>query len=64
MPIVEIKRFVALTQDGVDTTRERIALLEAHDRQIDNQVEQLRRDQTYLRDKIDFYRRRTNQTSQ
>ncbi len=63
MPINEIKRFVALTQDGVDTTRERIALLEIHDREIDSQVEQLRRDQAYLREKIDFYRRRTDQPS-
>ncbi len=64
MPIAEIKRFVALTQTGVDTTPQRITVLECHDRQIDRQVDQLRRDQAYLREKIDFYRRRIDQTSQ
>ncbi len=64
MPIADIKQFVALTQNGTDTTPQRIAQLESHDRQIDRQVDQLRRDQAYLREKIDFYRRRTDQASQ
>ncbi|MDQ6730718.1 MAG: hypothetical protein M3022_10540 [Actinomycetota bacterium] len=59
-----LDRSVTLTQNGVNTTRERIALLEAHDRQIDTQIEQLRRDQSYLREKIAFYRARADQTSQ
>jgi len=64
MPIKEIKRFVALTQTGIGSTPERITLLETHGRQIDRHVDQLRRDQTYLREKIDFYRGRTNPPSQ
>lgn len=63
MGVVEIRRFVELTQGGVGTTDQRIAMLEAHDGHIDRQIDQLRRHQTYLREKLDFYRSREGKPS-
>jgi DNA-binding transcriptional MerR regulator len=57
MSIADVKRFVDLCNDGPGTQRERLALLEDHDRQIDDRVQQLTRDRARLQAKIESYRR-------
>jgi len=64
MPVVEIKQFVDLTQADTDHTAERLALLEAHHRNIDHQITQLRADQNYLHEKIQHYRQRLDGADQ
>ncbi|MBG0815452.1 MerR family transcriptional regulator [Planomonospora sp. ID82291] len=56
MPIAEMLRFAELTRQGEHTIRDRIALLEAHDRRVEAQVDNLREKQTAIRNKIGYYR--------
>ncbi|WP_344857048.1 MerR family transcriptional regulator [Planomonospora alba] len=56
MPIAEMLRFAELTREGEHTIRDRIALLEAHDRRVEAQVANLREKQAALRNKIGYYR--------
>jgi DNA-binding transcriptional MerR regulator len=56
MPIAEMLRFAELTRAGEHTVRERIALLEAHDRRVRAQVDNLREKQAAIRSKIGYYR--------
>ena len=56
MPIAEMKRFAELTRGGDATVPDRIELLEAHDRRIDEQVATLLAQQSRIRGKIKYYR--------
>ena len=64
MPVVDIKRLVDLTRADTDHAAERLALLEAHHRNIDRQIIQLRADQDYLYEKIQHYRKRLDGAAQ
>nr|WP_030913446.1 MerR family transcriptional regulator [Streptosporangium amethystogenes] len=55
MPIAEMLRFAEMTRAGDHTVRERIALLEAHDRRVQEQVDNLRERQVAIRNKIAYY---------
>jgi DNA-binding transcriptional MerR regulator len=55
MPIAEMLRFAKMTREGDHTFRDRIALLEAHDRRVQEQVENLREKQVAIRNKIAYY---------
>ncbi|WP_326643868.1 MerR family transcriptional regulator [Streptosporangium sp. NBC_01755] len=55
MPIAEMLRFAEMTRAGDHTVRERIALLEAHDRRVQGQVDNLRERQVAIRNKIAYY---------
>ena len=57
MPITEMQRFVSLMRDGQGTTDERLAVLLAHQRRVQDQVERLQRHLGQIQDKIDTYRR-------
>jgi DNA-binding transcriptional MerR regulator len=56
MPIKQMIHFVELTRDTEETVPERLALLEAHDRGIEEQIGQLRDNQKLIRRKITAYR--------
>ncbi|MEV4184421.1 MerR family transcriptional regulator [Streptosporangium canum] len=56
MPIAEMLRFADLVRQGDHTIRDRIALLEAHDRRVEAQVDNLREKQTAVQNKINYYR--------
>ncbi|GLX00198.1 MerR family transcriptional regulator [Microtetraspora sp. NBRC 16547] len=56
MPIAEMLRFAELTREGAHTIRDRIALLEAHDRAVENQIAALRQKQGAIQRKIRYYR--------
>lgn len=56
MPIAEMIRFAELTRAGEHTIRERVALLEAHDRRVQAQVDNLLEKQAAIRNKIGYYR--------
>ncbi|WP_326825110.1 MerR family transcriptional regulator [Streptosporangium sp. NBC_01639] len=56
MPIAEMLRFAELVRAGDHTIRDRIALLEAHDRRVQAQVDNLREQQTAIQKKIGYYR--------
>ncbi|OUC93817.1 MerR family transcriptional regulator [Streptosporangium minutum] len=56
MPIAEMLRFAELVREGDHTIRDRIALLEAHDRRVEAQVDNLREKQTVVQNKISYYR--------
>lgn len=56
MPIAEMLRFAELTRAGDHTIPERIRLLEAHDRQVEEQVADLRHKQGAIQRKIDYYK--------
>lgn len=55
MPIAEMLRFAEMTRAGDHTVRERIALLEAHDQRVQEQVDNLRERQVAIRNKIAYY---------
>ncbi|MER5326097.1 MerR family transcriptional regulator [Streptosporangium roseum] len=56
MPIAEMLRFADLVRQGDHTIRDRIELLEAHDRRVEAQVDNLREKQTAVQNKINYYR--------
>lgn len=56
MPIAEMLRFAQLVREGEHTIRERIALLEAHDRKVEAQIEDLRHKHGAVRRKIQYYK--------
>ncbi|MFF5208716.1 MerR family transcriptional regulator [Streptosporangium sp. NPDC000396] len=55
MPIAEMLRFAELVRAGEHTICDRIALLEAHDRRVEAQIDNLREKQTAIRNKIGYY---------
>jgi DNA-binding transcriptional MerR regulator len=56
MPIAQMLRFVEFSRLGERTTADRISLLEAHNQQIDTQIERLRANQRQIQGKISYYR--------
>jgi DNA-binding transcriptional MerR regulator len=58
MPIARLRRFAELLHDD-GTAEQRAELLAEHDREIDEKVAQLRREQARVRDKIAWYRAET-----
>ena len=56
MPVAEMKRYAELIRAGEHTIPDRVALLEAHDRRIDEQVATLLAQQSRIRGKIKYYR--------
>ncbi|MGP3967429.1 MerR family transcriptional regulator [Streptomyces sp. 6N223] len=63
MPIAEMVRFARLTRDGGETVPQRLDLLEAHDRRIEERITRLRDQQTQIRRKIGIYRSHSQQPS-
>ncbi|MEV5409075.1 MerR family transcriptional regulator [Thermopolyspora sp. NPDC052614] len=56
MPIAEMLRFAELTRAGDHTIPDRVALLEAHDRNVELQIANLREKQGAIKRKIGYYR--------
>jgi len=56
MPITEMQEFVRLMRDGQGTTGERLAVLLAHERRVEEQIGRLRQHLEQIRSKIDTYR--------
>lgn len=59
MPIAEMRRFAGLVREGEGTFAARMALLEQHDAQVEEQIAHLRRQQRLIHAKIAFYRSAT-----
>ncbi|MEW2352822.1 MerR family transcriptional regulator [Spirillospora sp. NPDC029432] len=58
MPIAEMLRYSELVRGGEATLRERIELLQEHDRRVEDQIARLRSQQGQIKWKIDLYRGR------
>lgn len=56
MPIAEMLRYSELARGGAETVRERLELLQAHDRRVEEQIARLREQQEHVKFKIGFYR--------
>ncbi|MFG1999685.1 MerR family transcriptional regulator [Spirillospora sp. NPDC048911] len=56
MPIAEMLRFSELLRGGEETFKERVELLEAHDRRVEEQIAVLKTQQEHIQWKIGFYR--------
>lgn len=56
MPIAEMLRFAELIRTGDHTIPDRIALLEDHDRKVEEQIAELREKQEAIKRKIAYYR--------
>ncbi|GII62040.1 MerR family transcriptional regulator [Sphaerisporangium krabiense] len=56
MPIAEMVRFAQLVRGGDETITDRIALLEAHDREVEAQIAELKEKQAAIQRKIGYYR--------
>ncbi|GAA4571074.1 MerR family transcriptional regulator [Planotetraspora kaengkrachanensis] len=56
MPIAEMVRFAELVRAGDQTIRERVEVLEAHDRRVEEQFADLREKQEALQRKIQYYK--------
>ena len=56
MPIARMLRYAELARDGDGTMPARMALLEAHDREIEQRIASLREEQRHIREKIGWYR--------
>ncbi|MFJ8042202.1 MerR family transcriptional regulator [Kitasatospora sp. NPDC096147] len=56
MPIADMLSYAELVRSGDATVAERLAVLEAHDEQVEQQIRELRRQQQAIRDKIAYYR--------
>jgi DNA-binding transcriptional MerR regulator len=61
MPIREIRRYAELMRKGETTNGERLALLEAHRREVLAQLEETARNLDLIEWKINFYRERLEQ---
>ncbi|WP_190212414.1 MerR family transcriptional regulator [Kitasatospora indigofera] len=59
MPIAEMRRFAELVRAGEGTFAERLAVLEQHDVQVEEQIAHLRHQQELIHRKIAFYRSAT-----
>ena len=55
MPIADMQRYAALARTD-DTIPARIALLEAHNQQIETRLDELRAQQRHILEKIQYYR--------
>lgn len=55
MPIAQMRRYADLTRDE-RTMRERLALLEEHDRAIGRRLDELAAQREHIREKIRYYR--------
>ncbi|WP_035869369.1 MerR family transcriptional regulator [Cryptosporangium arvum] len=56
MPIAQMQRYADLARAGDESLAERIALLEEHDRAVEDQIARLRAQQSHIRHKVTFYR--------
>ncbi|WP_242901703.1 MerR family transcriptional regulator [Actinomadura terrae] len=55
MPIAEMLRYSELARGGEVTVQERLALLQDHDRRVEEQIARLREQQEQIQFKIGFY---------
>lgn len=55
MPIAEMLRYSELARGGNETVQERLALLQEHDRRVEEQIARLREQQEQIQWKIGFY---------
>ena len=55
MPIQRMREYAELSRDD-DTVAERIALLEAHDREVETRITELQAQRDHIRGKIAYYR--------
>ena len=55
MPIARMREYAEMSR-RTDTVAERIALLEEHDRDVEERIATLRAQRAHIREKIDFYR--------
>lgn len=58
MPLAQIKTFTTLTSAGDSSLPARVDLLHEHDRQLQETITNLRKQQRYLRGKVGDYERR------
>ncbi|MFC6881176.1 MULTISPECIES: MerR family transcriptional regulator [Actinomadura] len=56
MPIAEMLRYSELARGGGETVEERLALLQAHDERVEEQIRRLRTQQKQIHWKIGLYR--------
>lgn len=57
MPIATVRRFAALVRFGPGNEAQRLALLEAHQRSVEEKIADLTASLGIIRDKVDTYRR-------
>ncbi|TDC82965.1 MerR family transcriptional regulator [Actinomadura sp. 7K507] len=55
MPIAEMLRYTELARGGTGTVAERLALLQDHDRRVEEQIARLREQQEHIQWKIRLY---------
>lgn len=55
MPIARMRRYAELGRGGDETIAERLALLEEHDRAVEQQITRLRAQQAHIKSKIEYY---------
>jgi len=63
MPIQRMVRYAELARGGDETIRERLEVLEEHDRDIDEKIARLRAEQEHIRAKIAYYQREMDPAS-
>lgn len=56
MPIVRLREFAELIREGEHTVPDRLDLLQGHQERLDERMEEMRRCQTVIQHKIDYYR--------
>ncbi|MFF5263327.1 MerR family transcriptional regulator [Actinomadura viridis] len=56
MPISEMLRYAELARGGEETVRERMELLEEHDRRVEDRIARLCAQQSRIKAKIGYYR--------
>ncbi|GAA2995124.1 MerR family transcriptional regulator [Kitasatospora albolonga] len=56
MPIADMRDYAELVRAGDSTVAARLAVLEAHDEQVEAQIRELQRQRQAIRDKIAYYR--------
>ncbi|MFE6449456.1 MerR family transcriptional regulator [Nocardiopsis dassonvillei] len=55
MPIVRLREFAELIREGEHTVPDRLDLLQGHQERLDERMEEMRRCQTVIQHKIDYY---------
>lgn len=56
MPIAAMRRYAELARLGDESLAERVALLDEHDRRVEQKIADLRAEQRHIREKVAWYR--------
>ena len=63
MPIAEMLRYTELARGGDETVRERLDLLQDHDRRVEEQIAKLKEQQEQIQWKIGIYHETIHETA-